>query len=407
MDGSTELLNTPAAQGSTEQGTDGLRVLIQVLSLEDVLGRHTQDAGTDMTSVPEDETGVIETIVISGVDPANIETVEQFAEDFVLQAVDSSMAAELELAASEMTVATFKAGDIDTVYAQGFTLTDGIQTSSPSNYLLLKNGWAFVDLKSSPLALTNGPLEQTTGDGWAPWRSQDDGVHEILDATTGMWKPLHGTKVDTSPKTPEDVAGAFVAHFTEKQFMWTRTGTTTLQLTNEGIFAKTTSSFTTSTTVLPDISYMLRSNRTAVAQNSLFSGVSVSDDIQSATLGSYKHLAHLAGDMFGSFKMLDDGMTLELQFADGSIEQQLLLKTVDQRLNMDGRSHVSNGHDSVKLLNDLMKLLDNSGDSEHRSKWLKTIADVLRKDTGKEVQREPAPGLIDQNERPEEAAVKS
>lgn len=350
------------------------------LSLEDVLERSGVNNSADVLLVTDNQsqTGGIEVDQVIGATGLAVADREQIQD--AIDAIESSDAVvvEVETTNNEQTV-TVRAADIDTVYTQAGVQIGGELASNLSNFLLLKNGWAYTDMQSSPLDLPVEPTGQLPGDGWALWRTATDGFHEIQDVISGAWNRVVGQVVDTSPKTAADVSGVFTSISTDVQIIYTSSSTTTLQLSSDGIFTNTRSSLITSETGFLDVSYTLHTFGSPSGQKTSFSGAAQSDGSTSASVHSSEDSSVVAGDMFGSYQILEDGITLELQFADGSVEQQLFLKTTRGSVTVDGQSFSRYGDASDNMLQNLLSMLMDSGASELRAKWLKGLADAVKR----------------------------
>ncbi len=350
------------------------------LSLEDVLER----SGVDDNAVVMLESEVDGEPQGHGSESMAQTVIVESSDEQIQNAIDSlegadAVVVEVETTNNVQTV-TVRAADIDTVYTQATVQGAGNTNQRQSNYLLLRNGWAYTDLKASPLDLPVGPVEQAAGNGWAIWRSVEGGVHEIQDAVTGLWNRLAGLEVDISPKTPADVAGVLSFHTADAQIASTTTTTTTLQLSPEGVFTNTRSSLTTSGNLLPDVSFALHTISSATGKRSNFSGTSQLAGSQTAAVSSQQQLADLAGDMLGAYRVLEDGMTLEMHFADGSVVRRLYLqaKENEENLVVGGQRYFRQRAVDNDLLGNLMRMLTKSGlGADQRGQWLKGMADAM------------------------------
>ncbi|MFK7856754.1 MAG: hypothetical protein AB8B79_21735 [Granulosicoccus sp.] len=353
------------------------------LSLEDVLERSgVDDNAVVLLQTDSAKLQTAGTIAATGEQPSGlslpIESEEQLQDAVESIEATGTVVVQVETTNNVQTV-KIRAADIDTVYTQATSGADSHLGSNLSNYLLLKNGWAYTNLIESPLDLPLEPANEQPGNGWAAWRSLEDGVHEIQDAITGVWSRLTGQIVDTSPKTPDQVAGAFSNVTNDVQILWTTTNTTTLQLSPEGVFTQTTTSLTTSSDVISDASYALHTVNSASGRKTLFSGSSKINGTLSSALHSPGNLSEIAGDMFGSYKLLEDGITLEMIFADGNVERSLFLRSADEQLTIGGQSYRGNGPVAPDLLENLLRLVMSSNNPDEREKWMKGLVDAARK----------------------------
>ncbi|WP_157735709.1 hypothetical protein [Granulosicoccus antarcticus] len=366
------------------------------LSLEDVLNRSGIDDDAMVTLESEENDSEPSH---NSVSMTQAETIKNGVEQ-IRNAIDSiegssSVVVEIETTNNVQTV-TVRAADINTVYTQASAQTPGSPKTTQSNYLLLNNGWAYTKLQASPLDLPTGPSEQTSGDGWAIWRSLEDGVHEIQDAATGMWNRLTGLEVDISPKSPADVAGVLSFRTADVQISSKNTTTTSLQLSPEGVFTNTRSSLTTNGDLMPEVSFALHSISSAKGISNHFSAISQTAESQTAVVNNQQQLAEIAGDMFGAYRMLEDGMTLEMHFADGSVTRKLYLQIKDnpENLTINGQLYARQGNSAPDLLGDLMRMLTESGQSRGlEGQWLQGLTDAIRNST----ERPPTPPVNEQH----------
>jgi hypothetical protein len=353
------------------------------LSLDDVLIQSGVDENAEVVLETVGDGSFVEQNGKDNLSGANSESAPLEGEQLLdaIEAIESadSIVVEVVETADNVQTVTVRAADIDTLYTQATVPLPGASTSGTSNFLLLKNGWAYTNLQSSPLQLPVEPADQSPGDGWVMWRSVEEGVHEIQDAATGIWSRIVGLVVDTSPKSAEDVAGVFKANSFDTQILYTSTTQTTLQLSDQGIFTNTQSSLTTSTTAITDITYALNSRVSPGGRSTSFTGAGQSGGSNTVAIGSSQQMTDIAGNMFGAYRILEDGVTLELRYADGTVDQKLFLKTLGGGLTIDGDQYARSGDVSVDMLDQLMDLLLNSGDSSFRSEWLKAVAEAMRK----------------------------
>ena len=348
------------------------------LSLEDVLQRSGVQDGANVLLLSADESTddmtapqQMETIVaVSDLSESSSEQIQD-----AIDAIQSSstVVVEVETTNTEQIV-TVRAVDIDTVYTQATVQVADQSNSGSSNFLLLKNGWAYANLQSSPLDLPVGPSEQLPGNGWTLWRSTEDGGHELQDALTGLWNRLIGQVVDTSPKSAQDVEGFYKSFSADEQLIYTSTSTTTLQLSADGVFSKTRSAVVTNDMGLFDVSYTINTFSSAEGHSSGFSGGVQFDGVQMATVVDQQSPASIAGDMFGGFRILEDGITLELQFADGSVEKQLFLEVAEGAVFVGKQDFRRYGAASENLLQELLDMLQNSDTDDVWAKALKALA---------------------------------
>ena len=286
------------------------------------------------------------------------------------------------------------ATDIEAVFTQASASPSGEPLSELSNFLLLNNGWAYTALNHSPMDLPVQPPEQLTeqqaDNNWAPWRLVESNRYEIQDLASGAWFVLTGIKVDTSTKTPAQISGVFQNASVDSQILSTTTSWHTLELSSDGLFTSKRTVLSNSGHLSPDVSFALHTVTSANERSSAFSGIAQNNGLTTAALSNTSaQLSEIAANMFGAFRLLEDGITLEMTFADGTVERQLFLKTTDSDVYMDGKAYLRTGNASATLLADMLQLLSAGDESDKRTEWLDALIKAERtSNQGKELRRE-------------------
>lgn len=276
------------------------------------------------------------------------------------------------------------ATDIEAVFTQASASPSGEPLSELSNFLLLNNGWAYTALNHSPLDLPVQPPEQLTeqqaDNNWAPWRLVESNRYEIQDLASGAWFVLTGIKVDTSTKTPAEISGVFQNASVDSQILSTTTSWHTLELSADGLFTSKRTVLSNSGLLSSDVSFALHTVTSANGRSSTFSGTTQNNDgLTTAALSNTSaELSEIAADMFGAFRLLEDGITLEMTFADGTVERQLFLKTKDSDVYIDGKAYLRTGNASATLLADMLQLLSAGDESDKRTEWLNALIKAER-----------------------------
>jgi len=285
--------------------------------------------------------------------------------------VSSKNTISLLQSAGEGQVRTVHAADIEAAYlSTGSAAFD----SGSGNSLLLKNGWAYLGLKVSPLSLPAKPPQQQAGDGWARWRIAEQGWHEIQHVASGLWKRVVGAVVDISQKTPVQVTGDYQSTWVSEDA--TITSWRGLQMSADGTFTKTRETLASSGMQVSDTSFILHSSNSVAGCLSSFSGLSRSQGGSSVSTASQRQiLDEHAGDMFGTYRILEDGMTLELNYASGKVQQQLYMRTQAGDLSIGGQSYWREGDVAPDLMESLFLLLSEGG---NQKQWLELLTKALR-----------------------------
>ena len=120
----------------------------------------------------------------------------------------------------------------------------------------------------------------------------------------------------------------FSSYSSDTQIIYTSSATTTLQLSPDGVFTNTRTTLTNSNSVLTEsVPYTLHTISAASEGGTNMSAEAATFGDISEITRAPKSLTEIAGDLFGAYRVLEGGVTLELQFADGSVERKLYLKT--------------------------------------------------------------------------------
>lgn len=249
-----------------------------------------------------------------------------------------------------------------------------------STVLLLKNGWAYRGLRSSPLDLV-APRPEAKAEGhWSHWRNSVGRGYELLDAITQGWEPIPGIKIDTSPREPHEVAGQFTRARTQNWGGTIFTSEQTLTLTEDGKFGTSTSTLASGGgigSLVPNASVAsyhntdMSGSTTVVTANSHFAGgvtsTALSDD----------RLVELLEDRVGDFELLGDGLSIEFKYANGDVKRELFFH-YDDHVYVDDRSYTleSKSTDGFMLALQAIMMYQSEGVS---SNWLAEIGKALQK----------------------------
>ncbi|MFK7994299.1 MAG: hypothetical protein AB8B87_09180 [Granulosicoccus sp.] len=345
------------------------------LSLEDVLER----SGVEQSSQISIETIDVDTL--SGMNYSSAELIDNDANTLrtVVDSIETADAVVVEVeTTNNVQTVKVRATDIEAAYTHASAQAAGTPINGFANFLLLRNGWAYTALESSPLDLPVEPPNQQAGDDWAPWRILEDGAHEIQDIASGAWNRLVGQLVDTSPKPLSELAGVFKHSSTDEHLLSTVTSSDTLELSSDGIFTSTRSILASNGLLSTEAGFVSHTVHSAKGSSTTVSNDQTISNASATTDEVRNSLNDVADDMFGSYRLLEDGMTLELSYADGSSERRLFLNTVSGTITIDGKAYYRAADASPYLLDNLLALLMTDGETDKRGEWLKSLADAMR-----------------------------
>lgn len=249
-----------------------------------------------------------------------------------------------------------------------------------STVLLLKNGWAYKGLRSSPLDLQVPEPEAVAEGNWSLWRNVMDRGYELLDTVSQTWNPVPGFQVDTRPLEPADVAGQFTRARTQNWGGTIFTSEQTFTLTADGKFGTSRSnlvggggigSLVPHTTATTYNSEDMTGSRSIVSANSNFS-----QGVSSTTLTETR-LHEILGDRVGDYALLDDGLTIEFNYANGDVRRELFFHHNDN-VYIDDRSYTRQSISTDAFMLALHALLMHQTESISKN-WLAEIAKAREK----------------------------
>jgi len=185
--------------------------------------------------------------------------------------------------------------------------------------MLLKNGLAYTDLKTPPGELEiPSSLESAVGTAWTFWRQDEEtgaiylGVDESGDELL-----LKGAEIDITPLTIDDIAGVHTKIRADIRGATQFTRWSDIVFHNDGTFEYAES--TLSTTGGPDTYWH-------DSFESSFSYVSANRPVDGYDSASGETHTEPRKDMFGSYKLAEDGLSIDLNYADGSVKSRLIYK---------------------------------------------------------------------------------
>lgn len=203
--------------------------------------------------------------------------------------------------------------------------------------LLLENGLAYVGLTSSPLNLRlptglHSDVLSASEYGWSAWREQGDGI-ELWDADTGSWYALVGEcVVDAAEGGVEaiDVSGHYRVVRSET---WGRTVFTERRdyyFGEDGRFACNASTHTTSET--SDSAGLNTDQLSVYAQSDPGGGFGIATGTSADADGTISDVLNAQahqdpdGSRHGTYEILDDGLTVLLRYANGTVRRRLIFR---------------------------------------------------------------------------------
>ena len=241
-------------------------------------------------------------------------------------AIGGAAGGVLAAGAVAASIANVVAGDIVAfVHHPAGSVSLGRRVGDAVNTLLLENGWAFTGPSESPLSLTAGPASGAAGDGWASWRPGGDGARELLGGD-GVWRVLGGIDVDTTPRGVDELAGTYRRLDVAATGWSTITRRSSLVLAADGTFSRARS-----TTVMgggiatPHAPSTLSTWSLEAPELVALDGELGHGDSSGVALVDAARDGHL----FGTYRSLEDGVTVELRYADGRVERRLLFAVGD------------------------------------------------------------------------------
>ena len=241
----------------------------------------------------------------------------------------------------------------------------GRRVADTVNTLLLASGWAFTGLVESPLSLQSGPTSGSAGDGWAAWRQDGDGAHELL-AEDGLWRALGGIDIDTTPKGAEELAGTY-RHLDAASAGWsTITRHTSLTFAADGTFSRARLTTVAGGGIATPHAPAAVSTWTLDAPELV---APAGGDTANVVLADAARDGHL----FGTYHALEDGVTVELRYVNGHVERRLLFAAGEDR-------HVLGTRTTARDASAIRHALYGPPTREDGGGWLTALGGVPDKD---------------------------
>jgi len=237
--------------------------------------------------------------------------------------------------------------------------------------MLLNNGMAYTDLTTPPGQLEMpSSLESVAGSAWTSWHQDEEtGAIYLGSESTGGKERLVGAEIDTSPLSIEDIAGT---HTKVEARSWSSTQEThwsDIVFHEDGVFEYAYT--TVSTTGGYDTLWMESMSQSA-------SYVSANRPVIHADGTVEESNGTPNTNMFGSFKLAEDGLSIELTYADGTEESRLIYKN-DGYVHF-GSSSFTTRHetkDQLARIHERRQALGGGGAYSGRAEWFAILADSM------------------------------
>ena len=233
--------------------------------------------------------------------------------------------------------------------------------------MLLKNGMAYTNLTTPPDRLEiPSSLDDKVGSSWTTWRQDEiTGAIYLGSEETGGEIRLTGVDIDLEPLTVEDIAGT---HTKVEARAWSATQQTRW---SDVIFHEDGTFEYAQTTVRTTGGYdthWVESFSQSVSYLSANRPVVNADGIEEPSKGLPRT------NMFGSFKLAEDGLSIELTYANGSVESRLIFKK-DGYVHFGEKSFKTSQATKQQLAQSRARLLALGEQNFLGADWLSVIAD--------------------------------
>ena len=233
--------------------------------------------------------------------------------------------------------------------------------------MLLKNGMAYTDLTTPPGQLEiPSSIESAVGSAWTTWRQDEEtGAIYLGSEDTGGETRLTGVEIDLEPLSIEDIAGT---HTKVEAKAWSATQQTSWSdviFHDDGTFeyavtkVRTTGGYDTHwVDSFSQSTNYLSANRPVVNAD-----------------GTTEYLnGPPRTNMFGAFKLAEDGLSIELTYANGSVESRLIYKK-DGYVHFGEKSYKTSQATQQELMQRRERLLSLGDENILGADWLSVIAD--------------------------------
>jgi len=233
--------------------------------------------------------------------------------------------------------------------------------------MLLKNGMAYTNLTTPPGQLEiPSSIESAVGSAWTTWRQDEEtGAIYLGSESAGGETRLTGVEIDLEPLSIADIAGT---HTKVEAKAWSATQQTQWSdviFHEDGTFEY---AVTTLRTTGGYDTHWLESFSQSASYSSANRPVVNADGTIEPSDGPPRT------NMFGSFKLAEDGLSIELTYADGSVESRLIYKN-DGQVHFGGKSFTTRQATKEELAQWRERLLALDDDNFLGADWLSIIAD--------------------------------
>ena len=248
--------------------------------------------------------------------------------------------------------------------------------------ILLKNGLAYTNL-ISPVGELAIPDDLTDADSsWTTWRQDETGAVFLAERGGNSETLLTGEQIDFKRLENQDITGLHSKMNTVTYGATTVTTWSDIRFNSDGTFERASSVLTTTGgagTLILDTFTSSFHQHTPGSSTNVISGISHLSGDAAVTLGSESAVERPNTHLYGTYQLLDDGLTVEMQYASGAVTRELFYQGGNYIFfgTSSYQSHKTQ-QSTMHYLNSL-KLLSEGLAADKRHVWLALVADSVAK----------------------------
>jgi len=244
--------------------------------------------------------------------------------------------------------------------------------------MLLKNGLAYTNLTKPPGELEL-PSELDNADArWTTWRQDDSGVIYLASRGSEHESILAGEEIDLKLMSTEDIAGLHTKTTAETYGATMMTTWSDIKFNLDGTFEKTKSMLTTTggvgTSLLESFSSTFSQDSPHSSSNTFSGNSELSEPGDVISINTMSEVEQPNTHLYGNFIVLGDGLSIEMQYANGTVSRELLYRSKNY-VHFGAASYQTQTQPEHYL--ERMQSLLESRDEDMRGLWLSLLADSV------------------------------
>ena len=246
--------------------------------------------------------------------------------------------------------------------------------SELGNVLLLQNGMAYINLNGPPGNLTvPGTIGTLENSHWTTWSQGENGAFSVIDPTSLKEISLIGN--DLQPVNAQEILGGHSNIASETGSVTTTTTWSDLVFNADGSFQVYRSELTTiggAETMFDSFNSTYKYTSAYGSSAGVSSKTDLSEPFEVIATNAQEADQKIHTDMFGTYRLLDGGLSIEMSFADGTVRHELISRG-DAHIDIGSSIYLSREQDWSP--EDKLQAL--YGVDGARADWLAIVADSI------------------------------